>query len=258
MKIKIFCGLIPLLLFMFAFLRHPSDAHIVIGLDPSWHTVSSGGKEAILTAFTTELITQVAKKQHVLLTLSYQNWDFLLAGLHQKKSVGICSNLTPHLYNEKTYHFSSNYLETGMVILAKSSLVPSSMPQIGVLNHASINLLLAHLPNASYEIYETLSDALDDISLGILDGVVTNRLMAESYRDNFQFETFMIFSLPLDHEGLKLITLADDDTQLVKKFNQGLLQLKQDGTYDALLKKWRLNLDLTPQEGSSKKERTLK
>ncbi|MGR3912054.1 MAG: transporter substrate-binding domain-containing protein [Candidatus Rhabdochlamydia sp.] len=237
---KIFYWVAPLLLLLMGMLKMPPHEHVVIALDSSWHTLTSSKRASSITAFTTELLTLIAKKENLSLTLSYQNWDYLLPGLLDKEYTAVCSNLEPHLYYEKTYLFSDNYLETGMVILGRKPF-NAKAPKVAVLNHAVINMLLTHFPTASYELYETVSDALDDILVGLIDGVVIDRLTAEAYVSNLYPEQMDIIFPSLDHEGLKLITLVPDEEGVIRRFNKGLLELKKAGIYDLLLKKWGLN-----------------
>ena len=49
-----------------------------------------------------------------------------------------------------------------------------------------------------------------------------------------------VVSDPITDEGLRLIALKGAEDSLIEKFDQGLKDLKEDGTYGILLKKWNL------------------
>ena len=50
----------------------------------------------------------------------------------------------------------------------------------------------------------------------------------------------MISSEILTDGALRLITIKDKETKLIKIFNEGLAELKESGAYDALVTKWSL------------------
>jgi ABC-type amino acid transport substrate-binding protein len=106
--------------------KKPADFDYTIALDPTWYSMQAPGREADLTAFTTELIIEIGKLERVTIGVFQRGWSNLMNTLQQSECDAICSTMQPYLFYEKLYNFSDLYLMTGPVLvnLVKAPIKP--------------------------------------------------------------------------------------------------------------------------------------
>ncbi len=79
--------------------------------------------------------------------------------------------------------------------------------------------------------------ALQALSENQVDAVIVDQLLTYLYYGAFYPDQLTVVTQPLTNEALRLMTLKNDD-ELVEMFDEGLSNLKSEGTYDALLTQW--------------------
>jgi polar amino acid transport system substrate-binding protein len=216
-----------------------------IGVDTSWYPLDLMGKEAAVFAFSNDLLNAIAEKEGLLVQLDTVSWDSLLYYVNQQKDDGALVSILPVLQYDDLYSFSDPYLMTGPVLVVRvdstaTSLADLSGKEIGVLSGSPIALLAEKDPTVIVRYIDKYPEALNQLALGRVDGVVIPFLLADSYIKNIYQDTLKISSKPLTDEGLRLITLKDMNQELMEAFNKGLATFQEDGTYEKLLRKWKL------------------
>lgn len=216
-----------------------------IAIDPLWYASELPGKEKNVFAFSCELLQEISKVKKTKISILTQNWDMLLPNLRQKKYTGILSPMPPYLFNEKTYYFSDSYLQTGPVlILPFASKVDAfeklSGKEIAILRGSKDALLLEKYPGILIRIYDSLPQAFNDVLKGVIDGAIAPVLIAQSYCTDIYHGELKVATAPLTQEGLRLVTLYSEGDELVQTFNEGLKELRSNGSYEKLLRKWKL------------------
>ena len=214
-----------------------------IGVDPSWFPLDFMNKEPYVFAFTVELLEKIAYEKHCHFERLTVNWDDLLSSLQTHKCQGICSSLEPQVFNLEKYSFSHNFLDTGPVLVALTNASDMGMfyeKEIGVLSQAEEQLLMQKYPGAVLRLYDSLPKAFLDLVNGNIDAVAVEYLQAFTYINDLYSGQCKIVTPPLNQAGLKLVCLAKEQSDLIKLFNDGIKELKKNGTYEELLKKWKL------------------
>lgn len=216
-----------------------------IGVDPSWFPLSIPGRENNVTGFSTELLKEIGKSENLHITKVTVNWDDLVDGLKKNKYDGILSSIPPYVFNKKIYDFSELYLLTGPVLIVAAdsninSLKKTNGKEIAVLPETKGALLLEKFPGAIIRNYDSIPKALNDVVKGTVDGAIIDILSAVAYCLDLYKEKIKIVTDPLTDEGLRLLTLHDEDDSLIRRFNRGLDKLKSSGAYEKLLVKWNL------------------
>ncbi len=216
-----------------------------IGVDPTWFPLDVINKEPYILAFSNELLQKIAEIKHLQLERITVSWDNLLEGLNTRQYQGILSSLEPYTFNLEKYQFSENFLNTGSVLVMRESatkLEADSLAEkeIAALSQNDEQLLMQKYPDAFIRMYDSLQQALIDLLDGHLDGIFMGYLQAFSYVNDLYYNQLKIMSAPINQEGLKLVTLAKEQTKLIQLFNEGLNELKSSGEYERLLNKWKL------------------
>ncbi|HEX2579597.1 MAG TPA: transporter substrate-binding domain-containing protein [Rhabdochlamydiaceae bacterium] len=232
-------------LFFFSCGGSKADYDYTVAFDPAWYGLSLSGREADLTAFTTELLMEIGKLEKVNIGVYERSWSNLMYALQEGECDAICSTMQPYLFYEKLYRFSNLYLMTGpvLVIRAKSPAKPLEKLNgdiIGILRESNGVLILEKYPGIIQRTYDSVPKALIDTTKSEIDGTLVDILSAESYtRDLFQGQ-LKIATPPLTQEGFRVLSLKNHKPEFTRIFDRGLARLKSDGTYAALAKKWRL------------------
>src|SRR5258708_38572083 len=97
--------------------KKPAGFDYTIAFDPMWYSMQAPGREADLTAFTTELILEIGKLEKVTIGVFQRSWSNLMYALQEGQCDAICSTMQPYLFYEKLYTFSNLYLMTGPVLV---------------------------------------------------------------------------------------------------------------------------------------------
>lgn len=216
-----------------------------IGVDPSWFPLDVAGKEPYVLAFSHELLQKIGRLKQCEFQRIAFSWDDMLQAVDKGQCQGILSSLQPYVFNLEKYQFSEVFLSTGPVLVMRDNATKSEVDQlyekeIAVLSQNDEQLLIQKYPDVLLRTYDSLPMALVDLSTGAIDGVLIDYLKALSYVTDMYAGQLKIASAPLNHEGLKLVTMQGQSKRLVHLFNAGLKELQNTGEYAALLKKWKL------------------
>jgi polar amino acid transport system substrate-binding protein len=218
-----------------------------VGIDPSWFPLSIAGREHSVAGFSTDLLKEIGKREKISITKVTVNWDDLVEGLQNHKYEAILSSMPPYVFNQKIFDFSELYLATGPVLIvpvgsAFDSLKKMKGKEVAVLPDTKGAILLEKYPDILIRTYDSIPKALNDVVSGALDGAIVDILSALAYCKDLYHDQLKIVTPPLTNEGLRMIALYGEESDLLKNFNRGLEKLKASGEYEKLLVKWNLDL----------------
>lgn len=217
-----------------------------IAIDPQWYSMNIKGKEQNITGFATDILKEISLNQKIHLELITRNWDNLTEGLKQKKYEAILSNLYPYVFNLKKYSFSDLFLATGPVLVVPISSSIHSLDQMGgkeiaIQAGSEGAALLAPHGDILTRTYESIPQALNALSKGEVDGAIVHILQAKAYCKDLYQGVLKMATKPLNAQGIRLLTVYDQNPLLLEHFNAGLKTLHHNGKYEKLLEKWSLN-----------------
>lgn len=224
----------------------PSSSKVYrIAIDQSWYPLDLMGKGAAIFAFSDDLLMTIAHNEGFLAQLYPVSWDSLLSSVQQGHADGAFSSIQPVMHYQDMYSFSDPYLCIGPVLVVRidstvESLQDMSEKEVGVLTGSPGVLLAEKNPSIVIRYFDKYPEALQQLASFNIDGVVMPSLLAHSYVRDIYHGLLKVVSKPLNSEGLRLLTLKDKNEDLIDAFNDGLEKLKDDGTYEKLLKKWTL------------------
>ena len=217
-----------------------------IARDPNWNPLQLFDKEKNMSAFTNELLFEIARREKIHLELLRATSDDLLDGLKDGNYDGILSSIRPGAINRDLYEFSDPIYLLGPVLIVRSSSNIASLSDLqykvlGV-RQVSSNPELQTFADISIRNYENVLSALMDLDRGLIDAVLMESLPAYQYLLGIFNGKLKIVSKPMTDLGIRLVARHDgkSETRLIHRFNEGLKAVKADGTYDALLTKWGL------------------
>lgn len=216
-----------------------------VGVDASWYPLELDSRTNSVTAFSTELLTEIGKVEKIPFVKITVNWDNLMEGLQKGSYEAILSSMPPYIFNEKLFDFSDIYLPLGPVLVVPMSSNIHSLSsldgkEIGVISGSASPLILEKSEGVLIRYYDSTPKALADITTGTLDGAMIDVLSAEAFCSDLYQDQLKIATPPLNDEGLRLISKHGAAPDLIKGFNKGLHKLKKNGSYEKLLVKWNL------------------
>ncbi len=217
-----------------------------IGIDPSFYGAPVAGKEAKVFAFSKELLRAISHEEGLFFESVTMSWDNLIYGLKNDQYDAMLSSISPRINLMKTYNFSEPFLYIGPVLVVKKDMKVSSVKhlqgkEISVESMHQEVLLIEKYPGVNVHYYYSIPDAFEEIVTDQIDGILIDYLQATSYIRNLYREKVKIATPPLNDLGLRLVTLNGEEKELLEAFNRGLDKLRDNGTYEKLLKKWELN-----------------
>lgn len=237
------------LLFLFrgCFRKEVVGGRYLIARDATWYPLSFYGKEQNVLGFSDDLIYQVSKLKKISISLVASNPGHLLEMFDDEKNLdGVLSSLQPDIVLDARYYFSDRYYDLGAVLVVKEDSPITSFTEmegkyLGVKRGSNVLFTIPNHPMATVVSYDSVILMLDDILHNKIDGALMNQLNASNTTSAYYKGRLRVATPPLNKEGLRLITLnRPREIALIKAFNEALDELKKDGTYAELLKKWDL------------------
>jgi len=242
---KKFLTLIILALFLLNSCTTETPPSYTVGLDPLWYSMDIPEREKNLLGFTSDILKEISLSQKINIEILLRNWDNLIDGLKEKKYQGILSTLYPYSFYLNKYDFSDLFLATGPVLVVPSHSSVTSLEglidkQIGVQEGSEGALIIKMQPHILMRNYTSIPQALNALSNGEIDGAIVNILAAEAYCKDLYFEKLKILPPILNDQGIRLLTLHNQNRKFIEKFNMGLKKMHKNGKYKELQQKWSL------------------
>ena len=232
------------------------DYRFVIAADNRWSPLDLHGQEQYMLGFVSGLIDFIAKDEDVKIRIIPVGTSQLYDNLDKGYYDGIFSSLHPDVLKEKKYLFSEPFYLTGPVLIVPSNskaTMMSDLHTVGIERGFRTIFALSGTPMTSIVPYDNLNAGLSELVLGKIDGLIVNSLDAYAFTEGYYKDKLKVVTLPLNDEGLRLITLDHFfGKALIKIFNQGLERAKEEKIYHNLLEKW----DLVDPENAFHKQDT--
>jgi ABC-type amino acid transport substrate-binding protein len=219
---------------------------IVIGTDatfPPFEMLNSDKRQ--ITGFDIDLMNAIAAKARLEVTFAPMGYDQLLNEIAQCQVDGAISAISISDDLKQQMDFSEPYFAVGQVVVVKSgNALISSREDLGGLavgiqaNSASAREV-ASIPGVQMKTYPSFSLAYQDLINGMLDAVISDKILALSYTgqpaNNLQIvgDEFAVENLA--------IAMCKNKPDLLKKINDGLAAVTSSGAYDKLVQKWLKN-----------------
>ena len=175
-------------------------------------------------------------------------WDGIIPALLAKKMDVIMASMSITAERQKTIAFSDKYYNTPAVIVApKGSKISGDMASVkgkivGVqVSTTHANYAEKHFKDATVKSYSTFDEHNQDLAAGRVDAVVGDSLAMQPFLKSEagacceikgQLSDIDVFG-PGVGGGMR-----KEDTELQAKFNAAIKKIREDGTYDALAKKY--------------------
>ncbi|WP_432205089.1 amino acid ABC transporter substrate-binding protein [Cetobacterium somerae] len=216
---------------------------IIIGLDDTFAPMGFRDEEGKIIGFDIDLANEVANRIGVKATFKPCEWDGIIFDLRSKKIDLIWNGLTITPEREKQITFSTPYFDDDQIVIVKNPNIKSFQDlkdkKIGVqLGSASYfafeNSALSKETN-NLNKYSTNVEALLDLEAGRTDAVVIDAVVGKYYIS--KKPNFIVLNDILEKQQMG-VGMRKDDVALKNKIDETLANMKADGSFDKIYKKW--------------------
>ncbi len=174
------------------------------------------------------------------------NWDGLLTGLQNRNFDVIAAGMTITEERAQQVNFSDPYFESVLTIVVHQNNTDIKVLEdlVGKIVSVQINTTgdfvasdIEGMRDRDIRRFNTAPDALQNIVIGATHAAIIDLPVAEAFMAQNP-------NAPLKHLGALIgddffgLALRKQDTELLTQINQALAQIKADGTYDEIFKKW--------------------
>ena len=231
-----------------------ANAEVRLGLDSSnYEPFYSRGADGKWTGWEIEIgdaLCAAMKEDCVWVPIA---WDGIIPALTAKKIDAILGSMSITDERKKTINFSDKYYNTPAALIAPKNLSISTVDDlkgktIGVqVSSTHSNYAEKYLADVgNVKIYQDFNDHNQDLFAGRLDAVVADSLALAPFLESAEGSCCEI-KMQLTDEAVFGVGVGagirKEDTDLLAKFNAAIAQIRADGTYDEIAKKY-FNFDI--------------
>jgi polar amino acid transport system substrate-binding protein len=198
-------------------------------------------KDGKLTGFDVEIGTEIAKRIGLEANPVTNPWETIIQGLKARKYDAIIGSMTATPERDKQVDFTNPYYLSGAQIFVAegNSDIQSKEDlkgkKIGVIQASTWKDMADELSD-QVKGYPTDVNALQDLALGRLDAVITDKIVGVSAKNEKGLEIKEIGNLL--NEDRVSVAVAEGNKELAEQINEAIQSMIDDGTYEKISMKW--------------------
>jgi polar amino acid transport system substrate-binding protein len=198
-------------------------------------------KDGKLTGFDVEIGTEIAKRIGLEANPVTNPWETIIQGLKANKYDAIIGSMTATPERDKQVDFTNPYYLSGaQIFVAEGNTDIQSKEDlkgktIGVIQASTWKDMAEDLSD-QVKGYPTDVNALQDLELGRLDAVITDKIVGVSAKNEKGLEIKEVGNLL--NEDRVSVAVAEGNKELADKINEALQSMIDDGTYEEISMKW--------------------
>lgn len=213
---------------------------------PPFDTTNDAGE---IIGFDMDLMNAIAKDQGFKVKYKNLEFDALIPALESKQADIITAGMNAEdPARQAKVDFSDTYYDSGLVVLVKKDSNVSGVDsftsdmavagQIGTTSADLVNDLKKESKIAKAVILNKNSEAIQQLENGDIQAVIMDQPVAKSYLSkNKHAEKIKVVGEVLNAESYGF-AVQKGNKELQAKINEGLKNIKANGTYDKIYKKW--------------------
>lgn len=220
-------------------------ADIRVGLAANYPPFEFINDQNKITGFDLDLLEEISKKAGFTYEIVNMSFDGLIPALKSGKLDAIMSAMSATDERRKAVDFTDPYFHTKNVYIkqAKNTNLKSKDDlngkkvgvQLGTVQEMAVQKIPGVKITANSETYSVVMA----LKSGKIDALCFDDLVGAEYlKKNSDLVAF--FNEPDGSEGFSIAFDKNKQTNLIKKINQALKDIKKDGSYDKILEKYGL------------------
>ena len=216
---------------------------VTVASDATWKPFEFVNEQTkAIEGFDIDLFNAIAAKSGIEVQFINVSWDPLLAGMAQGTYDAAISSITITPDRAKQMLFSNPYFAAGQIItVLKSNTSINSKAdlagkKVAVQLGTTGNIEVDNIAGATSKPYDDIGLAFQDLMNGQVDAVVCDNPVALLYVNENPNALKTAGAVFTDEQYG--IAVANGKTDLLKRINDGLAQVKAAGTIETLAAKW--------------------
>ena len=216
---------------------------LTVGTNAAFPPFEFVGDDGEPDGFDIALIKAIGEEIGMEVQIQDMEFDSLVSSIGNKIDVAI-AGMTVTEERKNTVDFSDSYYEAVQsVIVPKGSAIATADDlkglKIGVQLGTTGEFIAEDIEGSEISAYNKAVDAVNDLNNGRVDCVIVDKNPAEVFGAQFSDKVDVIDGNNFGFEPENYaIALPKGNTDLADKINAALKKLKEDGTYDSLVKKY--------------------
>jgi polar amino acid transport system substrate-binding protein len=216
---------------------------LTVGTNAAFPPFEFVGDDGQPDGFDMALIKAIGEKIGMDVQINDMEFDSLVSSIGGKIDVAI-AGMTVTEERQKTVDFSDSYYEAVQAVIvpkgaAFASAADLENKKIGVQLGTTGEFIADEIEGAEVSAYNKAVDAVNDLNNGRVDCVIVDKNPAEVFGAQFSDKVDVLPGTTFDFEPeFYAIALPKGNAELADKINNALKELKEDGTYDSLVKKY--------------------
>lgn len=219
--------------------EEPEKSVLIVGTNAEFPPFEYIGDDGEPDGFDIALIKAIGEKLGMEVQVENMEFASLVAAIGNKIDLAIAGmSVMPD--REDAVDFSDSYYEAvqNVIVLADSSIASAADLEnktIGVQMGTTGQYTAEEIPGVTVQAYNKGVDAVNDLINGRVDAVIIDRNPAQVFASKFEGQIVALEGDQFDFEIEDYAIALPKGSDLVEKVNQALVDLKEDGTYDALV-----------------------
>lgn len=219
--------------------ENTGDGVLIVGTNAEFPPFEYIGDDGEPDGFDIALIKAIGEKLGMEVRIENMEFASLVAAIGNKIDIAIAGmSVMPD--REDAVDFSDSYYEAvqNVIVLADSTIASAADLEnktIGVQMGTTGQYTAEEIPGVTVQAYNKGVDAVNDLINGRVDAVIIDRNPAKVFADKFEGQIVALEGDQFDFEIENYAIALPNESDLVEKVNQALAELKEDGTYDALV-----------------------
>ncbi len=220
-----------------------SDGVLTVGTNAEFPPFEFVGDDGEPDGFDIALIKAIGEKMGVEVKVENMEFDSLVSSIGSKTDVAI-AGMTVTEERKQSVDFSEPYYDAMQHVLVPADSTIATYDDlkgknIGCQLGTTGDFIIEEIEGAKDQQYNKPVDAVNDLINGRLDAVIVDSNPAEVFTSNYPDK---IRNLDGEAFGFEVeqyaIAMPKGDTTLAEAINGAIKKLKEDGTYDELVKKY--------------------
>lgn len=229
----------------------------VVSTEPTYPPFDTTDEEGNLTGFDMDLMQAIADDQGFEVEFQSLEFDALIPSLDSGNSDIVIAGMNVTDERAEQVDFSDPYYTQGVVCMTKKGnteitgwdsftegsgykvAVQSGTTQADLATKMKENGLIAEVVQLNQNTTALQQLANGDVDAFFLDSPVATDILA-SQGDKYQIMDN--YAMAEDSEADVAIAVKKGNSELLDMINEGLANVKEDGTYDKLAEKWKLGM----------------
>ncbi len=196
-----------------------------------------------------DLMNAICNDQHLKCVVTPVAWDGIIPALTSGQIDMIMSSMSITAERQKVINFSDKYYVTPAAIAvdksAKFALTPEGLAgkvvgvQVSTTNEAYAKKFYG--AKSTIKEYQTQDEVNQDLLAGRIDADVADEFTLQDFIDHAGKDCCKLTVLPYDNETLGTgigAGIRKDDTKLLDAVNKGIADIRANGEYDKITKKY--------------------